>query len=776
MKTIQFKHLTKHLALALSSVSIAALYGCGGGGGGSSPAAPAVDAQIAVSPSLGRISAGTRVAMFKLDGSLISEGTVGADGKCSLSLAGYKGAILMRVIASKTTTYFDEKSKTDVLMGDGKTLSAMAVQPGATLGVTPLTNAAVKLLEGSSGGLAGASNADVLASNKKISDHFPDVADILAPPKIVDANTKNSLDVAGPDDKYALLLAALATSSNSNAQDASDALATDLKDGKLDGLDASSATPTAPLAGYVPANLATAYQAAAKGFANDSSQLLIAKLPPTIVIDSPPATAVVTPPKTSLEQAKDMFAEFRTTKNSASNNAKDGFLDVQNTRMSNDAQNNVAPEMSRVTDRLYYLNRTVKGFESASGQDAGNDAPFIIGNSPDTNLPTLTRTRGNPSGAWYNNEYLEFCWADSLTPANVTITKCAISKKDPSYANGLVRIVLAMTRTATNQYTYTTIRKLVPLQTLSPNVTFGPSIAFDVDGLGNVVPNGAGTLVKTFTAAKLSKYDINGTLSASAITAAGNLATGVDNIAVTAEKTLVSGNIYRTAVQGSVSTDKLNAPGKTVTIALSAGSYIDTDETNPSNILPVGAKFIGNAKTLDSDFTGIFDFTDFSGDQFNVNRRANRIVFAGTVTDTSSGGAGQILKGIVDVNTIAGYPLYNSQAAETAANFLRSTVSFTGIVQMPNRPELKLVLAAVRSAQRSGSISLNYSYGSVSLTASGPYNDAAVSQSLTLSNQDGIVWVASSGGTGVVSKSGTQLATISNGVIHYIDGVSESLN
>jgi hypothetical protein len=72
-------------------------------------------------------------------------------------------------------------------------------------------------------------------------------------------------------------------------------------------------------------------------------------------------------------------------------------------------------------------------------------------------------------------------------------------------------------------------------------------------------------------------------------------------------------------------------------------------------------------------------------------------------------------------------------------------------------------------------VTLNYSYGTNSITGSGIIDEAnSANNTMTLSNQAGIQVVTK---TGLVTKAGsaTPVATILNGKISYADGVTESL-
>jgi len=153
------------------------------------------------------------------------------------------------------------------------------------------------------------------------------------------------------------------------------------------------------------------------------------------------------------------------------------------------------------------------------------------------------------------------------------------------------------------------------------------------------------------------------------------------------------------------------------------------------------------------------------------------VVFNGSISDLSTGGAGQILTGKLEA-TVASYNLYHSTQADSATNYKHVTLTFTGTVQAPSRPLMTLVLSATRTGLTTNTATLNYSYGTVSITGSGTRDSAnPASDTLTLTNQDGIQVVLASGADGHVTKAGVTLATItsSNNMIGYVDGASESM-
>lgn len=740
----------KRLSLAIAGVGMLTIYGCGGGSGGSTAATAPGDgtsvptpSSMTVTPSLGKFSAGTQVTLTKLDGSALSTGTIGADGKVTLSLAGSTGPFLVQVLGGTSVTYYDEGTKSQQAFGIGKKLRAVVPEVLTEVGVTPLTNAATAKLEAAAGGIAGASVGTIKTANNKVAAVFG-LSDILVAPKPVDGSTGNTLNLATPGDKYALILAALAKTSVSggNAAGTADALASDLKDDKLDGQDGTTAPPT-PITAYAPATLASKYQEAATESLDDSSKLLAPFQPLVITVDVTNIKPVTNQSDVSL--AKAMFAELRTTLNSFANNNKTGFLNTQATRMNDDLNANVAPELTKVAERITALTKAMSAFEDAKTYTINNTHGFYSGVNPITSAPALVRVN-----IWDAYGTSDACWTDSATTVINKMTCAHVS----SNFNGVV--VFELTNTAAYQYNYTATRYngITPV---------------------NGAPVGSGTISQTVSGTTMTGVTLNGTLPPSAT----QTTTGVDTVAISAARTVLTAtNNYRYALSGSVSTSKLADSTKVVTLAFDSGSYIDVNETAAATTGAklVAAKLLGTAQTAATKFTGTLDVGAFLNDM-DINYAPTSIVFDGSISDISAGGAGQILTGKLEA-AVANYGQYYSRQPASSTNYLHTTLTFTGTVQAPSRPLMKMVLAVNRTGLSTGAMLLNYNYGtSISITGSGVIDNAiSANNTMTLSNQDGIVLAISNGANATVTKSGASLATITNGVINYIDGVTESLN
>jgi hypothetical protein len=216
---------------------------------------------------------------------------------------------VVEVLGGNGVTYYDEKSKREVAFA--KTLRAVMPSVKTTVGVTPLTNAAVARLE-AAGSLASATVDNIQTANIKVGAVFG-LSDILLAPTPVTSTTGTTLDVAKLEDKYALVLAALAKTATGtySAADVADNLASDLKDDRLDGLDGTGSTPAEVLLAYDPSALATQYQEAAVVYADPASLLMVQIQPLEITTDV--AQIVVGSNQDDVSAAKQMFAVLRTT-------------------------------------------------------------------------------------------------------------------------------------------------------------------------------------------------------------------------------------------------------------------------------------------------------------------------------------------------------------------------------------------------------------------------------------------------------------------------------
>jgi hypothetical protein len=721
---------------------------------------------MTVTPSLGQFSAGTAYTVKKLDETLISSGVIGASGSVTLSLNGYTGPVVVTILGGTGVTYWDEGTNSDVLFPAPNTLRAVVPTPMTTVGVTALTNAAAAKLDNAPGGMASATTGTISTANTKVAAMFG-LADILTAPTPVNNTTAASLDLATPGDKYALVLAAFAKSATGgNAMTLATSLAADLTDDKLDGLVALGVTPISgtPVSS---AAVAAAYQTMATTLATPTSALVVANQPLVVTPDVTAVAAVNNQSDVAL--AKAMFAELRTTLQSFSNGSKTGFLDTQAQRASDDLNANVGPNMDRVASRLNGLGNAKKMFEDAVSNPGGltvMSTPAVTNGTATAAAGTaLTRQMGTWEAVWAGTGGFEYCWTGSASGLGGKVTCAGASNQSADYANNRIKLIVyeLTAGSSTNQYNYIATRYNVPVTVSGGVVTPGAL------SVANSVPAGSGTYTATGTA-----FSLNGTMPPSHTDVLGNLDTGVDTIALAGTRTTLSTNNYRYAFSGSVATVKTADSTKVVTLSVDAGTFLDLDE---SNLTTTGkritsAKLIGTLATTATKFTGTFDLTNWSSNVNATDWRPNSVVFNGSISDTSTGGAGQLLTGKIEV-AVTNAGSYNPSLPESTSNYSAGTFTFTGTVQAPSRPLLKLVVGGVRTGFNTKTATVNYSYGTKSITGSGSSDGAnPANDSMLLTNQDGIQMVTK---TGIVSKSGTQVATLLNNMVSYVDGVTESL-
>lgn len=747
----------KRLSLGIASAGLLTLAGCGGGGGGSATTS------VTVTPSLGRFSGPAVVSLTKLDGTtVLASGTLGTDGTYTASIpADYTGPVVVTVKGGADVYYFDEGTKLSTSFGTTKSLRAVMPAYQAAVGVTALTNAAVVHLEASEGSLANVLDLQKIKdANAKVGSALGmGTSSILDAPTLVDKATATDKTLAtSPGDKYALVLAALAMTAigTNTAADVSDALALDLKDDKLDAKDGTTDIKT-----YTPATIGDTYKTAANNLATAESAIIIAAAPLAPNTDVSKITASYL---SDLSLAKAMFAELRTTLNSFANGST-GFLDTQATRMNADLSANVAPEMTKVAGRISTLGTAMAMFEDGKASTGG----LVSGTAPDGSA-ALVRQSGSIQAVWYGYGSYDYCWTDSATGVNNKVSCSHAGTDSADHVNNRIKFVVYELTGTVNNYTYTATRyNRSVTQNVNGGITLGTATLASV-------PAGSGTLTKTVSGTTMTGLTINGTLPPSASSPSGTLTTGVDTIAISAARTaLTAANNFHYALSGSVSTTNLADATKVVTLSLDSGSFIDLDETAAATTgpKPVAIKLIGTAQTTATKFTGTLDVGAFKTDADGRDYSPTSIVFNGSISDTSAGGAGEMLTGKLEA-AVADYNLYHSTLPESANNYKKATVTFTGTVQAPNRPALKLVVATTKTGVSTGTVTVDYSYDSVKITGSG--GTSATGNTLTLSNQAGVLVVLNSQGAGTVTKSGTTLATIGNGRINYSDSTYESLN
>jgi hypothetical protein len=732
---------------------------------------------VKVTASLGKFSADTPVNLRTIDGTLLGIGAVTADGTSTITLPpGYSGPVVVEVLGGNGVTYYDEKSEREVPFA--KTLRAVMPSVKTTVGVTPLTNAAVARLE-AAGSLAGATVENIQTANIKVGAVFG-LSDILLAPTPVTSTTGTTLDVAKLEDKYALVLAALAKTATGtySAADVADNLASDLKDDKLDGLDGTGSTPAEVLLAYDPSALAAQYQDAAVVYADPASLLMVQIQPLEITTDV--AKIVVGSNQDDVSAAKAMFAVLRTSGLSLLNANQDGLPGRKATGHSADFTTILTTQMDSLVRRLGALSSTVNVFVDRNLYVAGtNTLGFVPGPAIYDSVAALARETGSVDVAMKGLGSFSYCWTDPAA-ATVSAVSCAIAGPDSADysdpANVVLKmLVLAVTGTpGFNSYSYIATRWDLPVALINGVwhanghliATTGPA------GYGSWVENRA-----------QNTFDIDGTLPL--LAAVATAASGVDTIHISAARTaLAAANNFRYALTGSVSaTDPVDS-SKFHTLFFNTGSHFDLDETfvaTTGNKM-MAAEVIGAVQTDSANFTGTVDMGSFRANADGVDYVPTSVVLNGVIRDF---GTGEILTGKLEA-FIGNYAAFLTSLPLSIDNYRQAGLIFIGTVQQPSQLLMRLVLATVHTGSAKDSLSVSYSFGNKN-TISGSLmsHDKSMTATLTLSNQDGLqagittqhYVAAPSISSGAVTRYGSPVATLNTrmGIIYYIDGFTESL-
>ena len=349
------------VALAVSSALL--LVACGGGGGGSSSAAPA-STDVTVTPSLGKFSTGCAVEIRKGSGELLSSQTINANGTVTVTVTGYSGPIIAQVKGSDGCTYYDEASNSNQPFGAGQLLSAVVPEVRTELSVNVLTNlAAARVLDGDK--LAtGKTETEINRENATVQQMFQ-VGDMFAKPTLI-GSPDDTFDTTEAG-KLAAKLAALAELAKNNGGIAafSKALADDLKnDGDLNtvAIDATA--------------FRIALQTAVDKYAHPDARMALDTLDDETEAKTTYEAVKADVDKivaagTALQQAKQIFADLRSSVMSVSNDAGTGSLDVQNAQLQKDFHSGV--DITNTVSHLSLLAETAVEFFAGSGSYTEND-------------------------------------------------------------------------------------------------------------------------------------------------------------------------------------------------------------------------------------------------------------------------------------------------------------------------------------------------------------------------------------------------------------------
>ena len=271
---------------------------------------------------------------------------------------------------------------------------------------------------------------------------------------------------------------------------------------------------------------------------------------------------------------------------------------------------------------------------------------------------------------------------------------------------------------------------------------------------------GTGTVTRTKVAGSstnLSSLSITADLPP--VNPSNTLFVGYDKVSVVASSAAVGTTDMKYSISGSVAAYESPKSGtvevdltKVVKYELGTGTYVQVTQTKDSsgNVTAEDANYMNLDITFtgfNSKGTGTLTASDFKRDKNKKNSQPTKMVFDGTVSDTSTGGAGDVLKGKITM-TRAKYDTIDSTKDIAFGNDDGAAINFEGGVYGKNSADYvktSLAFSKVFSATTIPvdklSIRLEIVGGFV-LSGSGESStEAGKPPTIKLQNQDGIrVW------------------------------------
>lgn len=252
---------------------------------------PAATSSVTVTPSLGLVAQADAKVDCAPTGATLGTGSTGSSGVVTLTATGSCAGPLVVTISGRsdnTSTYFDEGLGTQLPFPAGSSLRAVvpALSNPLAVAVTPLTEIATRQALRAAGSVGALTAAQVSAANAAVVSQLLGSGvslDILSAPTLWSASTGAGALGNSAADRHAYYLgglARLAAGAASPALAITEALATDLADGALDG---ATGTGYAYTASDLAGQLQTSLRALAS-FASAELQTAVG-VPPVVAVD-----------------------------------------------------------------------------------------------------------------------------------------------------------------------------------------------------------------------------------------------------------------------------------------------------------------------------------------------------------------------------------------------------------------------------------------------------------------------------------------------------------
>jgi hypothetical protein len=319
---------------------------------------------------------------------------------------------------------------------------------------------------------------------------------------------------------------------------------------------------------------------------------------------------------------------------------------------------------------------------------------------------------------------------------------------------------MSRTRVQTTQYTYSNI---YPYTSTSTPATGYVSVGdYGPTGFAN------GTVSFVMSGTALTGATIKGFMPART-NDAGVAITDQEAWNVSYARTLEADKVtYKYALSGDITALK---GGATVgSIALQDGSFIRAiSDKGVQDVKQVNLALTVASKN--SKVVGNLSLNDFSANKKGNNVIPTSLKFTGSFSNAGA----EFFNGTLTAKT-SNYASYDDNVAESATNFMKASVAFTGIAKIPNRPDLSLTLSARNTAFESYAYSGQYDDGTNTILVNSA--DVTGARTVDVFSANGVSMQFIPGVNKVdVKKNNSIIASFnqSAGIINYTDGSFESL-
>ncbi|MFZ6719620.1 hypothetical protein [Undibacterium sp. Ji49W] len=215
-------------------------------------------------------------------------------------------------------------------------------------------------------------------------------------------------------------------------------------------------------------------------------------------------------------------------------------------------------------------------------------------------------------------------------------------------------------------------------------------------------------------------------------------------------------------------------------LAIEKGSYAKVSLDSSGKLAKFGAKEFALLLTGEagkSKVHGELKLSNASADKNGLNYAPNRIDFTGVISNsTGLATALEFFNGKLSVERF-GYTSFDNSKPETANNFARTSAAIVGVIQLPDRPPLKLNVSGSSDAFNSSSMFAQYDDGSNVINAN-LTDSPGKTRVLRVSSATGVSFdLYGSNEVADILKDGAKVGwlDLKAGRISYVDGSFESI-